>query len=70
MSQCAQILSHLKRGRTLTPMQALSFWGCMRLAARIDELRSRGHDIHTEIVKKGGKRYAMYTLRSRNRAAA
>jgi len=44
-SQNAQILAHMKRGKTITPIQALNWFGCMRLAARIRDLRDDGHDI-------------------------
>jgi hypothetical protein len=62
MSQRTLILAHLKREDTLTPMEALKYWGVMRLAARIEELRHMGHPIHTEWVVRGGKRYARYRL--------
>jgi hypothetical protein len=62
MSQNAQILAHLKRGKGLTPQQALGYWGVMRLAARVNNLRDAGHDIHTTIVYRGGKKYARYTM--------
>ncbi len=61
-SQRELILIHLKSGRALTPMDALSIYGCFRLAARINDLRDAGHAIATEIVKGGGKRWASYTL--------
>jgi hypothetical protein len=71
MNQRDEILRHLKRGHGLTAMDALKYWGCMRLAARIEELRDMGHDIHTVMVKKGGKRYARYRLiRNRSKWAA
>ena len=63
------ILSHLKRGRGLTSLQAIDMFGCMRLASRIDELRNQGHQIHTEMVKRGNKRYAKYWLMQAKRAA-
>lgn len=49
-SQITSILNHLKRGWSLTPLQALSKYGCNRLAARIRELREQGHRIHTDII--------------------
>ena len=61
MSQCEQILAALKRG-PLTPIEALSAYGVMRLAARVAELRERGHAISTEKLKAGGKQYARYRL--------
>ena len=47
-SQNAQILAWLESGRTLTTLQALELFGCIRLGARISELRSRGHNIKTD----------------------
>ncbi len=38
-SQKELIRKHLIRRRTITPAQALDLYGCMRLAARIGELR-------------------------------
>lgn len=61
MSQRDRILMHLKRG-PITPIQALEKFGCFRLASRINELRTAGHRIDTEIVRKGEKRYARYRL--------
>jgi hypothetical protein len=43
---------------------ALDKYGCLRLAARINDLRERGHRIDTEIVKVGDKRFARYRLRA------
>ena len=62
MSQKLKILSHLKRG-PLTPYVALDRYGCMRLAARIEELRNDGHRIETEYAAVNGKRFARYHLR-------
>jgi hypothetical protein len=61
MSQTDQILAALKRG-PLTPIEALSAYGVMRLAARVAELRERGHTITTEKMHAGRKHYARYRL--------
>lgn len=39
-SQKELIRKHLVRRRTITPRQALDLYGCMRLAARVGELRA------------------------------
>jgi hypothetical protein len=71
MSQRDQILSYLKTGRQLTPLQALDRFGCFRLAARIDELREDGHRIHTTMIEVGNdKRVGSYLLIPRRRKAA
>ncbi len=54
MTQCDAILRHLKRGKTLTPLQALKAGFGLRLSARILELRRAGYDIKTRMVRKGG----------------
>ena len=43
-SQCAKILAYLKKGLTLTSLEALKLFGCMRLASRIHDLRERGEN--------------------------
>jgi hypothetical protein len=62
MSQRDQILLHLQRRESITPMRALSLFGCFRLAARIAELRAAGHTIMTSTELRGDKRFARYWL--------
>lgn len=62
MAQKNHILKHLERYGSITPMTALDKYGCFRLAARVGELKDQGHEIVTEMVKKGQKRYAKYRL--------
>jgi hypothetical protein len=54
------IKSHLNRGWKLTPLQALDKYGCLRLAARIAELRNSGMSIKTRKVSSNGKTFAEY----------
>jgi hypothetical protein len=61
MSQCADILEALRRG-PLTPLEALQDFGCLRLAARIAELKADGHLIATEMVSLNGKKFGQYVL--------
>lgn len=49
MSQCERLLERLAKG-PLTATQALDDLGVGRCAARVKDLRERGHDIHTEIA--------------------
>lgn len=61
-STTKKIESWLLRGYRLTPLQALEKWGCMRLAARIAELRNAGIDIRTTKITRNGKTYAQYKI--------
>ena len=60
MSQEQQIFNHLKRYGSITPMIALRRYGCMRLAARVNDLRAKGHAIETDIIERDEKRFAQY----------
>lgn len=69
-TQCALILRHLKKGLTITPMEALKYFDCLRLAPRILELRRAGHQIDRQMIHNpfSGKRYAEYRLAKRRAA--
>lgn len=58
--------SWLQRGYGITQLQALEKWGCMRLSARIDELRKNGIPIITTTIKENGKSFAKYTIRKQS----
>ena len=62
MSQNARILNHLKSGNKLTPLAALRQFGCLRLAARIYDLRNKGWDIMERRVNRGTSRVSEYYL--------
>jgi len=62
-SQNQLILNHLTHKGSITPAEALVTYGCMRLAARIGDLKNHGHKIETEIkTDQLGGRYARYWL--------
>lgn len=67
--QTARILSFLKTGRSLTPLQALGRFGCLRLAPRVYELRKAGYSVESERVSRGGKRFARYRMGTETRRA-
>lgn len=53
----------LKLGRRITPLQAITRYHCMRLAARIADLRDAGYRITTGRAKlANGKVVAEYFL--------
>ena len=62
-TQCNRILDHMKKGLTITSLEALQMFGCMRLASRIHDLRVRGENIIVEKIKlANGKSVAQYKL--------
>ncbi len=64
MGQKERIYQALRKGRTLTPHDALKEFGCFRLGARIFELRREippGWEIKTDTPDEG-PRYAKYSL--------
>jgi hypothetical protein len=62
-SQNSIILSHLLGGGSLTSLDALHLCGCLRLSARIYDLRAMGHNIESERVCVNGKYVSRYFLK-------
>lgn len=63
VGQAQRILEDLQRGDSITPLEALSRYGCMRLGARIFELRQLGYPIVSRLVKtSAGKHVSEYRL--------
>jgi hypothetical protein len=64
VSQAARILDYLKTGKHLTPVEAQVNFGCFRLAARVDDLRKKGHPVITFIKENPvtKAKYASYSL--------
>lgn len=62
-SQNDAIISHLKTGADLTSLDALQRFKCMRLSARIYDLRRQGYRIGAERVRvASGKNVERYWL--------
>lgn len=69
-TQLNRILAHLLEHETITPLEALSEYGCYRLGARIADLRKQGYDIETKITAGKNRfgdsvNFATYRLVSR-----
>lgn len=66
MTQNERILNHLKTGKGITSIQAVSRWGVTRLSARIFEIREMGHRIN-RVWKtlKSGKNVVEYSLKAK-----
>lgn len=70
-SQCQQIESYLRSGRTLTVMEAIKKFGCYSLSQRCTELRERGVPVKSvPITTRSKKRIALYWLPSGKRSNA
>lgn len=65
-TQCAQIKAALEAGRRLTPLAALKEFGCLRLGARIWDLKREGVPIERELIvdPRTKKRFAEYRIAS------
>ncbi len=46
-SQKQQILHYMEKNGVISPIEALKYFGCMRLAARISDIRKDGHTVKT-----------------------
>lgn len=67
MTQNEQILNHLKNRGPITPLEALLEYRCMRLGARVYDLRKLGYDIRSRFIENENsegevKRYKQYWL--------
>lgn len=63
VSQTEKILNYMMKNTYITPMDALRECGCMRLAARIADIKELGYEIKTRmVVETNGTRYAEYRL--------
>ncbi len=63
-SQNAMIKGWLLHGHSITQLEALTYFGCFRLAARIADLRDKGLNVVTDMVTlENGKRVARYILK-------
>ena len=62
LSQREQILVHLLTGASITPLEALSLCGSLRLSERIRELEREGFPITHTMREVGNKRVCSYQL--------
>lgn len=62
MTQNAAILAHLQTGASITPLEALSLCGCLRLSERVREIEAQGVPIAHIPLTVGKKRVMSYRL--------
>lgn len=56
ITQCDRILRHLRDYGSITSLEAITEYGILRLASRINDLKRKGHHITSEIAT-GANRY-------------
>lgn len=71
-TQREKILEYLKEYSSITPLDALREFNCMRLATRVFELKQQGYNIKTVIERAENKsgepvHYARYFLQEENK---
>ena len=67
MTQNEMILKYIHDYGSITPLEALKEFGCMRLASRINDLKNQGYNIVSEkvsIKNRYGKKvsFAKYSI--------
>lgn len=67
MTQCEKILAYIQENGSITPLDALREFGCMRLASRVNDLKRAGYVIISEMETKQNKygdtvKYARYRM--------
>lgn len=62
VTQNDAILMFLCRGNKITALQAVHGFNCLRLSARIKDLRDEGHKINSTTESEGRKHWAVYSM--------
>jgi hypothetical protein len=65
MNQCDMVLKYLREGRLVTSLVAFRSMGIVSLPKRICELKLKGHDIRSHLLRlPSGKRCKSYYFTS------
>lgn len=56
MTQCERILQYIEENGSITQLDALREFGCMRLASRMCDIKKMGYPV-TKIMEKSKNRY-------------
>ena len=64
MSQTKSILEYLKQGNSITSLEALNSFQCMRLASRINDIKNMGYEVISTMTEVNSrKKVASYRLK-------
>ena len=62
-TQTQNIIEYMQQGNAITPIEALNKFGCLRLGARIFDIKRLGYDVITHIKDVSDhKHVAEYSL--------
>lgn len=72
-SQCNKVLHFIETEGSITPLDALREFGCMRLASRVSDLKRKGYPITREMESTKNRygetvRYARYRMEAESDA--
>jgi hypothetical protein len=62
-TQNDMIKNHLLNGNSITALDSFRLFSCMRLAARISDLKQSGMVIDSETVTQNGKSFSKYFIK-------
>jgi hypothetical protein len=62
MTQLEAIKAHLLSGKSITSLEALFQFGCLRLGARIYDLKRQGMKINSTMIEVNKKHVSKYYL--------
>lgn len=64
MSQSQSILNYLLQGKSITPLEAFDLFKCLRLGARIWDLKQQGYKIEEKLIydDNNKKHYSRYWI--------
>lgn len=67
LTQCDKILAYIREHGSITPLDALREFNCMRLASRMSDLKARGYNVKSKMETAKNKNgepvsYARYTI--------
>lgn len=61
-TQTQLIQKHLEDGKSISALEALNLFGCLRLASRIYDIKQLGLNIQKEMITKNGASFSSYSL--------
>lgn len=67
LNQCDKILAYIREKGSITPLDALREFGCMRLASRMNDLKRLGYSVKSVMETSKNRNgepvsYARYTI--------